>query len=91
MAISTIQKIATSLIAEGQDEMSRVAVFSQRCPEWTLVDLSCIPARIVSVPIFATNNYIQTEFILKDSGSLRVFAGSKEQYNELLKIKTNIE
>ncbi|MDG4950179.1 long-chain fatty acid--CoA ligase [Weeksellaceae bacterium KMM 9724] len=91
MAISTIQKIATSLIAEGQDQMSRVAIFSQNCPEWTLVDLACIQARIISVPIFATNNYVQTEFILKDSGSQLVFAGSKEQYNELLKIKNKEE
>lgn len=87
MAIFTIQKIATSLIAEGQDEMSRVAIFSQNCPEWTLADIACIEARIISVPIFATNNYVQTEFILKDSGSQLVFAGGKEQYQELLKVK----
>ncbi len=87
MAIFTIQKIATSLIAEGQDQMSRVAIFSQNCPEWTLADIACIEARIISVPIFATNNYVQTEFILKDSGSQLVFAGGKEQYQELLKVK----
>ncbi|MGI9526731.1 MAG: AMP-dependent synthetase/ligase [Weeksellaceae bacterium] len=84
-AAEATYKIARCLMAEGCQVGDRVAIYSQNYPEWTLIDLACIHAKTVSVPIFATSNAGQTEYILKDSGSKIVFVGDQPQYDEIMK------
>lgn len=86
-AIYLIYKIASKLISENCTENSRIAIFSQNMPEWSLVDIACMLTRITSVPIFATNNSRQTDYILNDANVNTIFVGEKEQYKEILKIE----
>lgn len=86
-AISIIQKIAISLLAEDCEEKSCVAIYAQNCPEWSMFDIACLQTRVVSVPIFATNNAVHTDYILNDAEVKLVVVGSQEQYDEILKIE----
>ncbi|MXV38323.1 AMP-binding protein [Flavobacteriaceae bacterium Ap0902] len=84
--INIVHKIATTLIAEEVEAGSRVAIYSQNCPEWTMVDIACLQSKLISVPIFATNNSHETDYILHDAGVQVIFVGTQSQYREILKI-----
>ncbi len=74
-----VQALAASLIRRGLAVGDRVALFSSNRPEWTLVDLACASAGLVSVPLYVTNTAEQARHILADSGTRLIFvAGARE-------------
>lgn len=73
------RKLAARLIDRGLAPGDRVALFSANRPEWTLVDLACAYAGLVSVPLYATSTADQLRHIVADSGSRVIFvAGARE-------------
>src|SRR5450759_4386234 len=45
-----VRRLAARLIELGLEPGDRVAIFSPNLPEWTLTDLACASAGLVSVP-----------------------------------------
>ncbi len=73
------RKLAARLIDRGLAPGDRVALFSANRPEWTLVDLACAYAGLVSVPLYATSTSDQLRHIVADSGARVIFvAGARE-------------
>jgi len=73
------RKLAARLIDRGLAPGDRVALFSANRPEWTLVDLACAYAALVSVPLYATSAPEQLRHIVADSGARLIFvAGARE-------------
>ncbi|HOC13815.1 MAG TPA: long-chain fatty acid--CoA ligase [Propionicimonas sp.] len=72
-----VRSLAAQLIASGLAPGDRVAIFSPNLPEWSLVDLACLAAGLVVVPLYDTSTEDQARHILADSGSRWVFVGSK--------------
>jgi long-chain acyl-CoA synthetase len=73
-----VRALASALVDAGIAEGDRVAILAQNQPSWTIADLAILRVRGVSVPIHATSSEAQVGFILRDSGSRMVFAGSGE-------------
>lgn len=74
-------KTANALKNAGIKENDRVAIFSENSAEWITMDLAVLALGAVTVPIYATNNLEQTEYILRDSEAKIVLAGKQEQYD----------
>jgi long-chain acyl-CoA synthetase len=74
-----VRKLAARLIDRGLAPGDRVALFSPNLPQWSLVDLACASAGLVSVPLYATSTGDQVRHIVADSGARLIFvAGAKE-------------
>lgn len=80
-----IKKIGISLLREGND-YKNVGIYSQNMPEWSLVDFGAVNIGCPSVPIYATNIWSQTGFIVKDAAIEILFVGEQEQYDEVMKM-----
>jgi long-chain acyl-CoA synthetase len=68
----------------------RVSILSETRPEWAIADYACLCARAADVPIYPTLTARQTEYILKDSGSVGVFCSTAEQVAKVAEIRGNL-
>jgi long-chain acyl-CoA synthetase len=74
-----VRTLAARLIARGLEPGDRVALFSANRPEWTIVDLACAYAGLISVPLYATSTPEQVRHIVRDCGAKLIFvAGAHE-------------
>ena len=68
----------------------RVSILAETRPEWAIADYACLCARAADVPIYPTLTARQTEYILKDSGSVAVFCSTAEQVAKVMEIRRNL-
>lgn len=74
-----VRRLAARLIDRGLVAGDRVAILSPNLPEWTLTDLACASAGLVTVPLFPTNSPDQIALILADSGTRMLFIAGPEE------------
>lgn len=74
-------KTANALKNAGISEGDRVAIYSENSAEWVCMDLAILSLGAITVPIYATNNLEQAEYILNDSEAKIILAGNQEQYD----------
>ncbi|MFP5366436.1 MAG: AMP-dependent synthetase/ligase [Actinomycetes bacterium] len=75
--LQDVSALAKGLIAGGIEPGDTVAVMSPTSYEWTLVDFAIWFAGGVTVPIYETSSARQVEWIIRDAGVRRVFAGDR--------------
>lgn len=63
----TVEKLALALMKSGLVIGDKVAIFSQTCKEWHLVDMAVMGARGVTVPIYPTYLGHEAKYILNHS------------------------
>lgn len=68
-------RIAAHFLARGLQPGDRVGIFAGNSPEWTLVDVACLRAGLVSVPLYPTSTTEQAGHLLTDSGARLVVVG----------------
>jgi long-chain acyl-CoA synthetase len=71
--IARVHRVALGLEASGIERGDRVALFSENCPEWHIIDFACQLLGAVTVPIYPTLPANQVVFILRDSGTRQIF------------------
>ena len=76
-----IEMASLSLCRFGIEHESKIAVFTQNCPEVLVAHFGAFYNRAVPVPIYATSSPEEAIHIINDSGSRIVFAGDQQQYN----------
>ena len=74
-----MEAVARGLIRLGHGPGDKVGLSSRNMPEWTQADLGILAARGVTVPLYPTNTFDQTTFILRDAGARILFAGEQTQ------------
>lgn len=84
--LQDVSALAKGLIAGGLEPGDTVAVMSATRYEWTLVDFAIWFAGGVTVPIYETSSASQIEWILHDSGALRVFAEDRGKVDLVAKV-----
>ncbi|WP_066286282.1 AMP-dependent synthetase/ligase [Arthrobacter sp. B6] len=84
--LQDVSALAKGLIAGGLEPGDTVAVMSATRYEWTLVDFAIWFAGGVTVPIYETSSASQIEWILHDSGALRVFAEDRGKVDLVVKV-----
>ena len=85
-----VRRLAARLIDLGLAPGDRVAIFAPNLPEWTLTDLACASAGLVSVPLYDTSTADQARHILADSGSRVVFVGGDEELAKVADIRADL-
>ncbi|MFT2008737.1 long-chain fatty acid--CoA ligase [Pontibacter sp. 13R65] len=66
--------------AESKD---KVAIISQNCPEWLLVDMALQQIGVVPVPIYPTINDNELQFVLQDASVKVAFVGDGKLYQKV--------
>lgn len=79
--------LGQSLAASGVPEGNRVAIFSGNCIEWVLCDYGAFFAGAVVVPLYPSSTPEQASFILEETESRVVFAGSQETFDKALQAR----
>ena len=88
--LDDVRRLAARLISLGLEPGERVAIFSTNRPEWTLVDLACACARLVSVPLYATSTADQAAHILADSGCRLAFVAGETELAKLDAVRAQL-
>ncbi len=78
-----VRQLAARLIDRGLEPGDRVAIFSTNRPEWSLTDLACASACLVSVPLYPTSTPEQARHILRDSGAKLAFVSGQAELDKL--------
>ena len=65
----------------------RIAILSENCPEWAIVDYACLAARLADVPIYPTLTAQQTAYIIRDAGARAIFVSSTSHLERILSIR----
>ena len=68
----------------------RMSILAETRPEWAIADYACLCAQAADVPIYPTLTAKQTEYILRDSGSVGVFCSTAEQVAKVFEIKDRL-
>ncbi|MCW5954138.1 MAG: long-chain fatty acid--CoA ligase, partial [Propionibacteriaceae bacterium] len=79
-----VRQLAARLIDLGLQPGDRVGLFAPNLPEWTLVDLACLTAGLVVVPLYPTSTPDQAEHILADSGCRLLFVDGAERRQRIV-------
>lgn len=82
-------KTANALKNSGITIGDKVAIYADNSAEWMVFDLAVMALGAVTVPIYATNNQAQTEYILENSESKIVLVGNQNQYDACFEILQN--
>ncbi|MBU0514414.1 MAG: AMP-binding protein, partial [Proteobacteria bacterium] len=77
------RRIAAGLMAEGVRPGDRVAILSENRPEWALVDLGCILAGAVVVPIYSSMTSRECAYHLDHSGAAFIFVEDQGQLQKI--------
>ncbi|HRA06880.1 MAG TPA: long-chain fatty acid--CoA ligase [Propionicimonas sp.] len=85
-----VRRLAARLIAQRLSPGDRVGIFSPNLPEWSLVDLACLSAGLVSVPLYDTSTQDQARHILGDAGCKWVFVGGAEEAEKVLAVRDDL-
>ena len=78
-----VRQLAARLIDRGLAPGDRVAIFSTNRPEWSLADLACATAALVSVPLYPTSTPEQVRHIIRDAGATTVFVAGQAEIDKL--------
>ncbi len=75
-----------ALLAWGPKRGDRVALQSENCVEWALIDWACWCLGIILVPIYPTLPADQTEYIVRDAECVGVISSTAEQQAKVASI-----
>ena len=81
--LQTVRSYAGAIKSLKVVRGDRLAILSENCVEWALVDWACQTLGIVVVPIYSTLPADQAAYIVRDCGAKVVVAGSQEQVNKV--------
>lgn len=75
-----VRRYASALAEWGLKRGDRLALQSENCVEWSLVDWACRSLGIILVPIYPTLPADQTQYIVRDALCAAIVSGSTEQH-----------
>lgn len=81
--------LSSALKKLGFENGDRLAIFSDNCPEWVLMDMAGLLLGVITVPIYATLGTQEMEYILKDSGAKGLFVLTSSQLTSYHEVKNN--
>lgn len=67
-----------------------VGVFSQNSKDWVIFDVAVQMLGAITIPIYATNNYAQTEYIIKQTEMQHILVGDTPQLEILKSAETHL-
>jgi long-chain acyl-CoA synthetase len=68
----------------GVQPGDRVAILSDNCPEWVIVDLAALGLGAIVVPLYTTSGVDETRHVIRDSGAKVVATNGAEHVRRVL-------
>jgi long-chain acyl-CoA synthetase len=84
-----VRRAALGLEELGVRAGDRVAILSENRPEWAIADYACLTAGVADVPLYPNLPPDQIAYILRDSGSVAVFASDASQVGKISAIRAD--
>ena len=84
-----IDNISLALIAQNIEIQDKIGIFAHNMPRWSIADFGAMQARVVTVPIYATNTPSQVEYIINDADIRILFVGEQAQMDCAIQIANN--
>ena len=84
-----IDQTSKALLNLNLNVQDKVGLWSRNMPEWTMADLGCLQARLVTVPLYPTSTVDQVRYILDETEATVLFVGEQEQFDAALDILDN--
>ncbi len=88
--IDNADKFSLGLLALNLQKGDTAAIISANRPEWNIADIGMLQAGIVNVPIYTTLSEQEIIFILNDCKARLVFAGDKDLYAKIDRVRGSI-
>jgi long-chain acyl-CoA synthetase len=85
-----VRRVALGLIELGVRAGDRVAILSENRPEWAVADYACLTAGVADVPLYPNLPAEQIAYILRDSGSVAIFASDAAQVEKIAAIRAQV-
>lgn len=81
-----VKQTANALKFLGAKPDDNIAIYADNMPQWVILDFAILSIGAVTVPIFATINSEQAEYIIEEANVKIILAGNEKQYTNCLKI-----
>ena len=89
--IDTIDKTSCALLKHVVPVQSKIGIWSANIPQWTIADLACLQARLVTVPLYPSSPLSQVSYILNETEAALLFVGDQEQFDGALKLLSQLD
>jgi long-chain acyl-CoA synthetase len=83
-------KLRAGLLSLGVRPGDRVAILSDNCPEWIVVDQAILGLGAIVVPLYTTSGLEETAHVISDSGAKIVAAKGPEMIKKILGLGSSI-
>lgn len=88
--LERVRHVALGLARLGIKPGERVAILSENCPEWLIVDYACSCSSFTDVPIYPSLPAEQMPHLLSDSEARAIFVSNKVQAKKLQEIRNQL-
>lgn len=88
---STVVSLAKALLAEGYGHESKIGVFSNNRPQWSITDYAVLAIRGITVPFFGTATREQVKYIVDETKMKLIFVGDQEQFDKAFWLLDNTD
>lgn len=79
-------RLRAGLIALGLEAGDRIAILSENCPRWMVIDQAAMGMGAVVVPLYTTSGAEETRHILADSGARLIAVGDEATLKKIVEI-----
>src|SRR5271168_3258201 len=83
-------KLRAGLLNLGVRPGDRVAILSDNCPEWIVVDQAVLGLGAIVVPLYTTSGLEETAHVIADSGAKVVAANGPDLVKKILGLSSSI-
>jgi len=83
-------KLRAGLLSLGAHPGDRVAILSDNCPEWIVVDQAVLGLGAIVVPLYTTSGLEETAHVINDSGAKIIAAHGPEMVRKICGLGSSI-
>ncbi len=83
-------KLRAGLLGLGVRPGDRVAILSDNCPEWIVVDQAVLGLGAIVVPLYTTSGVEETAHVISDSGAKVIAANGPEMVQKIVGLSASI-
>ena len=83
-------RLRTGLLALGLGRGDRIAILSENCPNWVVVDQAALGMGAAVVPLYTTSGIEETRHVLNNSGSRIVAANGEAAIRKIVALKPDL-
>ncbi len=89
--VSQLASVIEYFQKSGLKAGDKVAIISENCVEWIVIDFACMFLKLISIPVYPSLSVPQIRYILRDSESKAVFVSSSLLLEKVLHLRNELQ